>query len=245
LRPFRFQPVGGFFHLEVREEIVALALGRAHRELAPERDVLGVLHQPSTARTIGQRGFTGGLAIQSAQARGRAVVRPGKADYWQGRYVMRVVPGLITCVVVILVVAGCGKRTDSKDGKGSATKADNERDLADIRGVWAVVSSEQDGSKLPENGSDVAAEVEFSGDKMITRIAGKKDDELRFNLDGGKEPKWIDLLDEKGRREKGIYSLTGDSLKLCIAMRRRAPRPDGFSAAAGSKNTMMVLKRKK
>jgi uncharacterized protein (TIGR03067 family) len=85
-----------------------------------------------------------------------------------------------------------------------------KEDLAKLQGNWEVHSIEAAGQKLP----DIKLEkLVINGNK----IEGW--DDMVFKIDPTKKPKEIDLILEKsGKVWKGIYSLDGDKLLLCMAL---------------------------
>jgi uncharacterized protein (TIGR03067 family) len=72
-----------------------------------------------------------------------------------------------------------------------------------------------------------------------------KTEEANFTLDPSKKPKAIDVTPltgkDSGRALLGIYSIEGDTLKICVATGRRTPRPTKFKGGDGV--VFLVLKR--
>ena len=66
---------------------------------------------------------------------------------------------------------------------------------------------------------------------------------MTFTLDSTKKPKAIDV-DMDGTPGVGIYSLEGDTLKICHSEGKDA-RPTEFATKEGTKNSLLVLKRAK
>jgi uncharacterized protein (TIGR03067 family) len=78
------------------------------------------------------------------------------------------------------------------------------------------VSVKEAGKKVPPKEIEAKTfEMVIKGDRMTLPI---KDDakEVGYKLDAGKDPKQINLLLEKGKTTRGIYSLKGDTLQLCV-----------------------------
>ncbi len=66
---------------------------------------------------------------------------------------------------------------------------------------------------------------------------------ILFVLDNSKTPRSIDLIGSEKTGGKGIYSLTGDTLVLCIGEPGINVRPPEFSATKGSPYLLMMLKK--
>jgi uncharacterized protein (TIGR03067 family) len=103
---------------------------------------------------------------------------------------------------------------------------------------------EEAGKKVPQKEIEAKNfEMVIKGDRMTLPI---KDDskEVRYKLDPGKNPKQIDLLIEKDKTARGIYSVKGDTLRLCVETDPAGDRPAQF-ATAGTTHFLIVLKKKK
>src|SRR5262249_30534152 len=135
---------------------------------------------------------------------------------------------VLTAAAVCLLVGALGARGgDAKKEK--------------LEGTWAVVSGEKGGEKAPE-GELEGVKIIIAGDKMTFQQGGK-DQEGSIKLDPGKKPKEIDIT--RGEKTaRGIYELTGDTLKLCVAF-TGSDRPTQFKTEAGAQVMMLVLKREK
>jgi uncharacterized protein (TIGR03067 family) len=115
----------------------------------------------------------------------------------------------------------------------SMTPKKQPGDLDKLQGSWRVTALEMDGNE--QSGALPAATITVSGSAFTTR--GMGDDYAgTIELDPGKKPKAFDLLftsgPPNGMRNRGIYTLTGDTWTICIATRgdtrprRFATRPD-------------------
>jgi uncharacterized protein (TIGR03067 family) len=94
--------------------------------------------------------------------------------------------------------------------------------------------------------------VIIKGDNWIYRAAKGPEGKARFQLGATKEPKTIDLVwtqgDNTGKTYPGVFTLEGDTLKICYA-REGKVRPSGFTAEATKEIkdhcVLMILKREK
>jgi uncharacterized protein (TIGR03067 family) len=129
----------------------------------------------------------------------------------------------------------------------SASGRATNSDLDNLQGTWVLVAMERDGE-------DVSAE-DFVNWKAVyeqNRITLRIGDRVRrrgiITLDPGRVPKTIDTKDQDGpyadQTVPGIYSLEGDTLKLCFA-HPGAERPRHFSTKDGSAFLYCVYKRQK
>jgi RNA polymerase sigma factor (sigma-70 family) len=109
-------------------------------------------------------------------------------------------------------------------------------DLERMQGVWSVVS--MNGHKLSKR------------EKSVFMVDGKracwqtKDGEIQggLYLDPSKDPKTYDLATST-RTMEGIYSLEGDTLRLCYSPSIDEKRPSRFAAERGSHQVLVVLQR--
>jgi uncharacterized protein (TIGR03067 family) len=123
-------------------------------------------------------------------------------------------------------------------------KPDGKKDLDLLKGKWTIVSVIEDGKpNEDENGGTIT----FAEDKMVLQV---KDGEHSgtFKLNATKKPKQIDVTpldgDEKGKVMEGIYELTKDGLKICIADHAGTTRPTAFISKEDSGVVLLTLKRK-
>ena len=141
--------------------------------------------------------------------------------------------------VVLLLLFGFGTCADGK-----------ELGLSDLQGTWKLMYQEIGGKKLPD---EKTAEM-FHG-KMVFKGSDIRysvelpsfDFGFSYVLHSDQQPTGIDLKltkssDDKGvgRMMPGICRLDGDKLEICYGT---AKRPADFSAAKGTDNTLIVLKK--
>lgn len=116
-----------------------------------------------------------------------------------------------------------------------------KKDLESMQGNWKLVSLEIEGKKQdkPQPGS-----MTIKGNKLTHPGEGGKVEEGTFTLDPTKKPKAMDMKSSsttgKEMSISAIYSIEGDTLKLCLG---KKDRPTEFKAAKD--NVLLVFERDK
>jgi RNA polymerase sigma-70 factor (ECF subfamily) len=157
--------------------------------------------------------------------------------------------GLLTCRT-LAEGAAQGKDPDKAPsaGKGDAKprpEADAKQEKAKLQGAWTVASAEKGGNPHEKILGD---QILFTADTFTIKGKGK---EIKgnYHLDPTKKPKVIDLHVTEGEGEgqtaEGVYSLSGDELKLCVCEPGAKERPTEFATKEGEKSISVVLKREK
>jgi uncharacterized protein (TIGR03067 family) len=143
--------------------------------------------------------------------------------------------------LLLLTLVLCGT-TSAQDDAG-------KKELAQLEGVWQVVSMEEG----KQAGADFWKSVKFvfkgnvltfTGDDALSKKFGK----ITIVVDPATTPRTIDLkfdAFEKGLLLEGIYEIKGDELKLCIRGEPGANRPLEFATKEGTRLVLFVLKREK
>jgi uncharacterized protein (TIGR03067 family) len=120
-----------------------------------------------------------------------------------------------------------------------------KKDLEGFQGVWKYVSLEHKSKTTPEDELKKFIPITFKDDKWI-QLKDDKGEVLTVKLDPSRKPKAIDLTGQsgsyKGKTILGIYTLEGDTLKIC-ANWEGGERPKAFNVEGGA--TLMALKREK
>ena len=111
-------------------------------------------------------------------------------------------------------------------------------DAKEIQGTWKVVSLVNEG-KL-ENPPPMTFAI--GGGKITTLEGPDAEESGQYRLDSTASPKTIDLIGGEGQVVRGIYSLSGDELKI-YATGHGSARPTEFESQPGSKTGILVLKR--
>ena len=122
------------------------------------------------------------------------------------------------------------------------------KDRAALQGLWKVTASEQGGEKVPA-GDIKDLFLIFKGDAILISEGGKAEEKFAFSLAPTKTPKELDLTIQvgpnKGKVDRAIYQIDGDTLRICIQSDREAARPRDFATKAGGKLWLVVLQRVK
>jgi RNA polymerase sigma-70 factor (ECF subfamily) len=157
-------------------------------------------------------------------------------------------------VLSVAVVAGAGGLAYHGLAIGSPAKEDKKTDKPTddkktILGTWKAVAQEQHGQSK-EDQEDLR--LMFSADEFAIKKGEQVVFKGKFEIDSSKKPKAIDMTiteaAKQGHIDKtglGIYALDGDTLKWCVNEPGETERPKEFSAASGTKLTLVTFKREK
>jgi RNA polymerase sigma factor (sigma-70 family) len=146
--------------------------------------------------------------------------------------------------------------------KEEKPKPDKER----LQGTWKIVSVVDNGEKCESQVGEVCEEWTFEDSTVkvmrpATKNAVASTSYVRFRLDQTMNPKEIDIVEGKAdnlfetakfdkrlndldERIEGIYSIAGDSLKICIS-RHMSERPNAFESKKGSTYILWTLQRQR
>jgi uncharacterized protein (TIGR03067 family) len=123
-----------------------------------------------------------------------------------------------------------------------------KKDKAALQGTWNVTASASKGEKVPEADLKDLFLI-FRGKAILIREGGKTEEKFSFLLDPLKKTKEIDLTlkvgPQKGRIDRGIYQIDGDTLRICIQSNKDSLRPREFRSPAGSDLWLVTLQRTK
>jgi uncharacterized protein (TIGR03067 family) len=130
-----------------------------------------------------------------------------------------------------------------------ALKDDVKKETEKLQGTWKAVTVEERGQSKDDNEDH---RLVFTGDEFSMKRGDQTVVKGKFKIDPSKKPKEIDMevteaLKEelKGKTGLGIYTLEGDELKLCVCEPGEPDRPKEFAGQAGTKHTLVTLKRDK
>jgi uncharacterized protein (TIGR03067 family) len=122
-----------------------------------------------------------------------------------------------------------------------------DKDVDGIQGAWVPLSIQIDGRQLDK---DELGEIKMriKGNRYTVTNGTQVADQGSFKLDATRKPRAIDTMPgqgpDKGKTMPGIYELSGDTLKICVAVPGKE-RPGEFASKAGSDQVLYVLKRVK
>ncbi len=133
---------------------------------------------------------------------------------------------------------------------------DMPKELKDLQGRWSIVSQEVGGEKEPplELPKGFTLCVVIKGNVFSYEVAGVAmpfdDEEGTITINAKSDPKeidldWVNEVTKKAEKGRGIYRLEGDNLKICFAGNDEKDRPSAFATKAGTKQSLMTLKRQK
>src|SRR5260370_37186288 len=125
----------------------------------------------------------------------------------------------------LILVAGLTIAAD--DSKDAAVK----KDLEQLKGNWVATFYVKDSKPAPE--ADLKMMKLSADGDQVTFTKGKDVRKSVYKLDPIQKPKALDIVmidgPDKGKTLMGIYELTGDDFKICLAILDK-PRPKEFAA---------------
>ncbi len=141
---------------------------------------------------------------------------------------------LLVLAAAVLIAADAPKKDDtSKKGQDK------------LDGTWTLTDVDMGttGGKKPSAEDLKSTTLTFQGDKLTLTNRGKAQP-ATYKVDAGKKPAEIDISPtegpEKGKTMKGIYSLSGDTLKVAFS-RDESARPTELTGKSESGKEVMVM----
>ena len=117
----------------------------------------------------------------------------------------------------------------------------------ELDGTWVVESISRD-PKEKGRREGKGFRLIVSGESVVVEAAEKDTTlgKLAIRLDGAKKPKTLEITPEAERvAVLAIYELEGDTLKVCWGPLEKKEGPTEFTAKPGSRQSLIILKRKK
>jgi uncharacterized protein (TIGR03067 family) len=134
---------------------------------------------------------------------------------------------------------------------GQPAKESPKKEIDRLRGDWKLVGCVMSGHELTKEELGVADldHVVFTDDTVSLNKEGQEDCKAKYRLEPGKRPKEIDMVPEdgphKGKTTRWVYTLEGDSLKLCYDAEQLTLRPTEFTSTEQSDRVVLHLRRVK
>jgi uncharacterized protein (TIGR03067 family) len=138
--------------------------------------------------------------------------------------------------ILFLLLAGCGKDAPPTVAPptGSAVAVD---DNTRIRGLWLAVSLRRE-EGMPEEAPN-SSSIRFENGGYSMDIPDHNE-AGRYTLIPGTNPKQIDLATNEGSLRRGLYTLDGDRLVVCMPDEKDQPRPMELKASAEEPRTSVM-----
>jgi uncharacterized protein (TIGR03067 family) len=120
-----------------------------------------------------------------------------------------------------------------------------QREEEKLAGAWRVTAVHVNGMILPSK-QVPDLQLTFKNGRFTARLGKDKPQEGTYKLDPSKKPRTIDLErtsgPDKGKKQVGIYELTGNTLRIC-ACEADNDRPTDFDTNDKPGYTVLILKR--
>lgn len=141
-------------------------------------------------------------------------------------------------ILSLLVLALAPTASTSQDGPAG-------HEMERLQGTWQFVALEVQGEAKPAE--DVAQYTAVLQGDLWTVSKGKEvAAQVVFRVDPTKTPKTMEFIDiNRARSMRGIYSLQGETLKICDRDVKKGDRPTNFATTPDSGLVLVTLRRLK
>jgi uncharacterized protein (TIGR03067 family) len=148
-------------------------------------------------------------------------------------------------VVLLLSSIPACSRLRSPAAAPPATSADLAKSELDrLQGSWRIESSLWNGVSDPAVIKSVTIVIQGDNFIWVDRDGNRRTDTIRLMPE--QNPRAIDYWSKgENKTSAGIYSLEGDTFTWCSAGGNNKVRPTSFASERGSRQSLIVLRRKK
>ena len=153
-------------------------------------------------------------------------------------------PPLLFVVLLLLSIPACSRLRPPAAAPPAASRDLARSELDRLQGSWRIESSLWNGVADPEVMKSVTIIIQGDNFIWVDRDGKRRTDTIRLLPE--QNPRAIDYW-SKGENQAsfGIYSLEGDTFTWCSAGGTNKIRPTSFASERGSRQSLMVLRRKK
>jgi uncharacterized protein (TIGR03067 family) len=151
---------------------------------------------------------------------------------------------LFFVVLILLSIPACSRRRSPAAAPPAASGDLARSELDRLQGSWQIESSLWNGVSDPEVMKSVTIVIQGDNFIWVDRDGNRRTDTVRLMPE--QNPRAIDYWSKgENRASVGIYSLEGDTFTWCSAGGNNKVRPTSFASKRGSRQSLMVLRRKK
>jgi uncharacterized protein (TIGR03067 family) len=138
-------------------------------------------------------------------------------------------------------------RAQSKSPAEAAGSTASDGAITPLEGKWVMVTADFNGTPLSQGMVDWTRRV--TRGNVVSVFAGPQELlKATFTIDESKMPHTIDYMNivgaNRGKAQAGIFEMSGDTLRLCMAASEKT-RPKDFSSKPGDGRTFTTWRRTK
>jgi uncharacterized protein (TIGR03067 family) len=147
-------------------------------------------------------------------------------------------------VLIVLSIPACSRRRSPAAAPSAASGDLARSELDRLQGSWRIESSVWNGRSDPEVIKSVTIIIQGDNFIWVDRDGNRRTDTIRLMPE--QNPRAIDYWSKTENKDSvGIYTLEGDTFTWCSAGGNNKGRPTAFASERGSRQSLMVLRRKK
>jgi RNA polymerase sigma-70 factor (ECF subfamily) len=203
----------------------------------------------SVPTSLFQETFRAALAFAAGDAAAGGAASVRAVAFTQGVLRAMLLSKLKIVAAVILsclLLVGVGGLAYHSLAIGSQAKDTPKDDQEAILGAWKVEKAEVEGKEPDDAQAGVikGLKMVFTKEKIVTELPDGTKRESAYKLDPTKKPKAIDINYQGREMTENVYTLEGDTLKVCgFLPGKGAGRPTEVGSKEGSGTMMITLKR--